>query len=148
MVKHVIGIDPGQKTGLARFEDGNLKYLYTLTPQATLDMLASIPASALVVLEDSTLQSKVFIPHEHMSRAAALKVARNIGEIDGLCRIIKGMCEANDIRVLSISPKDKGRKQDATDFSALTGWGGRSNQHERDAALVAWRYRFGFTGGA
>ena len=26
-------------------------------------------------------------------------------------------------------------------FRAHTGWSGRSNQHERDAAMVAWQYR-------
>jgi hypothetical protein len=35
-----------------------------------------------------------------------------------------------------ISPKHKGRKLDAETFNKLTGWQKKSNQHERDAAMV------------
>lgn len=29
---------------------------------------------------------------------------------------------------------------DAEQFAKVTGWTGSSNQHERDAAMVAWQY--------
>ena len=36
------------------------------------------------------------------------------------------------------------QKLDAARFKALTGWAAPSNQHQRDAAVVAWRYRNGW----
>ena len=35
----------------------------------------------------------------------------------------------------------KGSKLDAEAFGLVTGWEGKSNQHERDGAMVAWQYR-------
>ena len=40
-----------------------------------------------------------------------------------------------------ISPRAKGGKLDACEFEMLTGWESRTNQHGRDAAMVAWAYR-------
>ena len=40
-----------------------------------------------------------------------------------------------------VGPKHKGAKLDAEQFAKVTGWTGSSNQHERDADMVAWQYR-------
>lgn len=70
--------------------------------------------------------------------AARLKIARNIGEVDGYCKLIKAVCAAQNIAFHQISPKYKGAKLDAQTFNKLTGWAGKSNQHERDAAMCWW----------
>jgi hypothetical protein len=131
----ILGIDPGANTGVAIFVDGQLTEIETTTPWRLREKFEGV---GLVVLEDSTLQSHVWTPAKG---TAALKIARNIGEIDAWCKLIKAECGARGIAYRSISPKDKGAKLTADEFKKLTGWTGKSNQHERDAAMVAWRYR-------
>ncbi len=134
----IIGLDPGAHTGLAVFQGGNLVELATIHP-------ASIRAALVqwsprrVVFEDSRLQGHAWTTHA--ARAAALKMARNIGEVDGYCRIIVEHCAELGIMAHGVSPKGKGAKMDADSFRELTGWSGRTNTHERDACMVAWPYR-------
>ncbi len=109
----IIGLDPGQSTGIAYFVNGKLDGIGTIAPHEIL---------------------------EHIS-AAALKMARNVGEIDAWCKLIVAHCEHLGIPAHGVSPKGKGAKMDADSFSKLTGWTGRSNAHERDAACIAWPYR-------
>lgn len=134
----VIGIDPGINTGIAIFIDGRLTKLETIHPA---EVAAYIQAAhpARVVFEDSRLQSHVWT-NSH-SRAAAAKMSRNVGEVDAWCRLIAHACGKLGIPAHGISPKGKGQKMDADSFRELTGWSGRTNTHERDACMVAWRYR-------
>jgi hypothetical protein len=135
----VIGIDPGAKTAIAQFKGGKLIDIHTTDVLGTLSFLR-IERPILAVLEDSTLTSHIFTA-PGVSHRAALKVARNIGEVDAYCKIIKQVCGEIGIAYRSISPKEKGKKIDAAEFGRITGWTEKSNQHERDAAMVAWRFR-------
>ena len=135
----IIGIDPGVNTGVAVYIDGHLTQLLTMN---ILDAFEAIEWEfpALVCLEDSTLVSHIFTA-PGISHMAGLKVARNIGEVDGCCKLIKYACERLNISYKSVSPKQKGKKMARKEFDALTGWKDTSNQHERDAAMVAWSLR-------
>ena len=64
----ILGIDPGQNTGIAVFEDGALKSLETITPQQ-MDRYIRECMPARVVFEDSRLQSHTW--SQAPSRAAA-----------------------------------------------------------------------------
>ena len=75
------------------------------------------------------------------SRAAALKMARNVGEIDAWCKLITAICAEFQIPAHGISPKGKGAKLSAERFALSTGWTASSNEHTRDAAMVAFPYR-------
>ena len=134
----IVGIDPGQQTGIAVFESGKLWKLDTIDP---FEIVAYITAAkpARVIFEDSRLISHMFTTVK--SRPAALKMARNVGEIDAWCKLIVATCGQLGIPAYGISPKNKGAKLDAAQFKAETGWAEQSNQHNRDAAMVAWPYR-------
>jgi len=134
----ILGIDPGASTGLAFFRDGKLSALETIQPH-TLPATLKALMPTRVVFEDSRLQSHVWtsVP----SKAAALKMARNIGQIDAWCTLITAVCADLGIAAHGISPAGKGGKLNAAEFERLTGWAGKSNNHERDAAVVAWRFR-------
>lgn len=133
-----MGIDPGQHTGLAMFRAGRLSALETIQPHELPGAIKALMPDR-VVFEDSRLQSHVWtsVP----SKAAALKMARNIGQIDAWCTLITAVCADLGIAAHGISPAGKGGKLNAAEFERLTGWVGRSNEHERDAAVVAWKYR-------
>lgn len=132
----IIGIDPGQSTGMAYFTGGQLRKLETIAPY---QLHQAISGASRVIYEDSRLISHMFntVP----SRAAALKMARNVGQIDAWCSLIVAVCEHLGIPAHGISPKAKGAKLNAQQFAKITGWVGKSNQHERDGAMVAWQYR-------
>lgn len=136
----IIGIDPGQRTGIAVYRDGALCELRTLSPDQLESVLADL-APALVVLEDSRQQSAVFA--RGANPRAMLKIARNVGEIDQLCRQIDELCMRIGIARVAVSPLRKGAKLSAARFREITGWTGRSNQHVRDAVCVSWPYRRG-----
>ncbi|AVQ84274.1 hypothetical protein [Variovorax sp. PMC12] len=138
MTVHILGIDPGASTGLAAFDGGALQFLRTVEPHTIEHMLRSY-MPARVVFEDSRLESKVWTTAG--SRAAALKIARNVGQVDAWCGLITSVCADLGIPAHGISPTAKGAKLNAAQFAAATGWAERSNQHERDAAMVAWPYR-------
>lgn len=136
----IIGIDPGQRTGVAVYRDGALIELRTVSPDQIAGVLEEL-APELVVFEDSRKQSAVFI--RGTNARSMLKIARNVGEVDQLCRQIEALCDRMRIACVGVSPLRKGAKLSAARFCAMTGWPGRSNQHERDAAMVAWPYRRG-----
>lgn len=133
----IIGIDPGQRTGIAICRDGALCELRTVSPEQIESVLVEV-RPGLVVFEDSRKQSAVFI--RGTNARSMLKIARNVGEVDQLCRQIEALCDRMRIACVGVSPLRKGAKLSAARFCAMTGWPGRSNQHERDAAMCAFRY--------
>jgi hypothetical protein len=137
-MRQVIGIDPGVNTGWATYIDGKLMGLQTIQP---IDIYGQIVTSEaeLFVFEDSRLQSAVWIPSKN--KAVANNIARKIGQVDALCSLIEETCNRYEIKFMRVSPKAKGGKMNSEDFNGLTGWSARSNQHERDAAMVAWQLR-------
>lgn len=134
----LIGIDPGASTGMAFFAGGKLVELRTVHPLTIYDVLSASNATR-VIFEDSRLTSPVW--SRGTTAAARIKIARNVGQVDAICGLICEACGRIGIEALGISPKNKGAKLDAERFSQVTGWATRSNQHERDAAMVAWMYR-------
>ena len=136
----VIGIDPGVNTGMAVYEDANLALLHTVEPHKIPWLLSQYQIEPLfVAFEDSRLQSHVWLPSQ--SKGVAANIARKVGMVDAWCYMIERVCEEYDIGFMRVSPKAKGAKVDAESFKKLTRWDKRSNQHERDAAMVAWKFR-------
>ena len=134
----IVGIDPGADTGVAVFEDGVLSRLITIEPMHIGRLLDGHDPER-VIFEDSRLQSHVWVKAK--TRAAAVKIGRNIGEVDAWCKLIVAECAERGIPAHGISPKVKGKKLNAEQFEAVTGWKGASNEHTRDAAMCAWPYR-------
>ncbi|MET3512759.1 hypothetical protein ABIC63_000524 [Pseudacidovorax sp. 1753] len=142
----ILGIDPGANTGIATFEGGQLRALDTITP-LQLERTIRAAAPARVIYEDSRLQSRAWTAQAKTAKGAALATARDLGQVDAWCSLIDAICEELGIPAHGISPAAKGPKRSAENFAAYTGWTGRSNQHCRDAAMVAWQFR-GIAAGA
>ena len=134
----IIGIDPGYNTGWATYHDGKLVSLRTIQPSEMAAALA-LEQPSRVIFEDSRLTSFMFTTVK--SRPVALNMARKVGQVDAWCRLITDICAELNIPAHGISPKAKGKKLDAKEFARITGWAGPSNEHTRDAAMVAWSYR-------
>ena len=132
----IIGIDPGANTGIATYIGGKLHSLQTIAPH---QMREAITGASRVIFEDSRLTSFLFTTVK--SRPVALSMARKVGQVDGYCNLITAICADLGIPSHGISPKNKGAKLNAEQFALATGWTGKSNEHARDAAMVAWPYR-------
>jgi len=135
----IMGIDPGVKTGIALYQGGKLCELRTIAPVDYERVLLDIQP-VLVVVEDSR-PIKALFTGIRLSHKAQVKVARNVGAIDCLCSIIFALCARHEIEIEALSPKEKGPKLDAVTFCRKTGYTGKSNEHGRDAGMVAWRFR-------
>lgn len=139
----VISIDPGSCNGVAKFDGGKLVKLVNMPPVDLITFLvANIGLIGLVIIEDSRLQSYLFTGNKE-SRSVALNMARKVGQVDRLCAMVEDICINNHKPFISVSPRQKGAKVSATDFKKITGWGGRTSEHMRDAAMVGWVYRHG-----
>lgn len=134
----ILGIDPGRHTGVAIFIGGRLTELRTTDPNGVAALLDEIQPER-VVFEDSRLTRATW--SRGVSPGAMRKIARNVGQIDAWCSQLVDLCAARGIAAHSISPRGKGAKVKADRFAAITGWGKPSNEHQRDAAMVAWPYR-------
>lgn len=132
----IIGIDPGANTGIATYIGGKLHSLQTIAPH---QMREAITGASRVIFEDSRLTSFMFTTVK--SRPVALSMARKVGQVDGYCNLITAICADLGIPSHGISPKNKGAKLNAEQFAKATGWDGKSNEHARDAAMVAFPYR-------
>lgn len=136
----ILGFDPGASTGVAHFLDGDLVCLDTIVPLHIERTIRDL-APARVVFEDSRLQTHAWTAQAKAARGAALATARSLGQVDAWCSLITAVCAEMDIPAHGISPAAKGPKRGAENFAIYTGWTASSNQHERDAAMVAWPYR-------
>ena len=136
--KIIIGLDPGVNTGVAVFRNGKLYSLFTIEPIEIPGFIQNSVARR-IVFEDSRLTSPVW--GRGVNARAAAKIARNVGQVDAFCGLIVAACEKAGIVAHGISPKAKGKKLNAEQFKSATGWTGASNEHTRDAAMVAWPYR-------
>lgn len=137
-MSRIVGIDPGTHTGMALIIGGQLCELGTVHPLDIAEKLAQLSPSR-VVFEDSRVTSHLFTTNK--KAAVAKSMARKVGQVDMVCGLIVEACERLGIPAHGISPKGKGAKLKAEPFKELTGWVGSSNEHERDAATVAWPYR-------
>lgn len=138
----VLGMDPGKHTGLAWIVDGQLQALEEIAPAQIMVMLQERRPS-LVIFEDSRKGGSWTAQGSQAKRS---KMDRNVGEIDGWCVLIETLCASLGIACFGMAPSTKagrahGGKIDAATFNRLTGWTGRSNQHQRDAAMIAWSFR-------
>lgn len=135
----LLGIDPGANTGLAVIDGLQLVSLETIEPLHIERRIIAI-APDRVVFEDSRLETKLWTTNR--VRAVAMSMARKVGEVDAWCKLIAAACGELRIACHGISPTTKGAKVNAAMFEKITGWpAGKSNEHERDACMVAYRFR-------
>jgi len=140
-----IGIDPGTHTGLAIYRDGELIRCASPAPgiieaiEIVTEVCRSEPGRVLVVYEDARLIGG--IGGAQRGSKADLARLQGAGSVKRDCAIWAELVERLGVPYRQVSPKGKGAKLDAGQFEALTGWSAPTNQHGRDAAIIAWPYR-------
>lgn len=139
----VIGIDPGVKTGIAwmRVRPMEIEQVETTTFWGAYEQLKEIADSdpnatkqIIVVIENGGSISPVF--HNAKTKAAQNKTAKRVGgnnrESDLLAEGIRRM----GFRVFRATPRQT--KKSAEYMRRVTGYEGRTNEHNRDAIMMIW----------
>lgn len=132
---NLIGVDPGKITGCALFENGKIQQLISTDFWGAIDLINE-HKDAMIVIE--LPQNKHVWHGDATNKAAMHRTGLNVGsclrEAELLIKYL-----ANHKRDYIIEQPHG--KRDRAEFKALTGWAGVTNQHCRDAAIMAWRYR-------
>ena len=138
----VLGIDPGENTGFASYEDGKLVDLWTLNPLDAIGYLSRTreekQENILFIMEDSRLQTVNYLGIKE-NKSVIFTIGRRVVTVDGLCALYEAAIGKN--KLIKLSPLQKGSKLGADYFKSMTGWDGKTNQHCRDAATVSWQFR-------
>lgn len=137
--KIYIGIDPGVKTGLAKW-DGE-KPLY-----ATTDFWGAIGAildetnrnqDVMVIIEDPYQNSPVW-HGRNKNEAVKSKISERVGMNKREAQLIIEFCKNNGIEYKAVKPTSS--KWTAKELKAITGISKRTNQHVRDAIKLVYGY--------
>lgn len=148
-----IGIDPdNKKSGAAYLNSKNRSLvLSSMEFPKLMDWLRHVRSChpddhMMVVVEGGWLnESNWHVKGKALAPAKAAAMGRNVGMNHQTGMLIEQMCWAMGIVCDVVRPLAKGwsgadRKITAEELEYFTGYKRRSNQDERDAALLAWNY--------
>ena len=154
-VPFVLGIDPGQTTGLAGFvpaggrrQRGRLAFVTSAGPLGTVRQLEAWAEAGLllaVYVEDATALP-LYARHRGAGRGERDRIARSVGRVDAWTDLYLNTCAAlrtadgAPVPAVSVEPV-RAAKWTADVLRRVTGYDGRTNQHGRDAARIVWGRR-------
>lgn len=137
-----IGIDPDKdKNGVALYRSDTevLERLLALTFFELFDylkMLKETEPALSVVIEAGWQNNGNWHTKRTDSAAKAAKIGKYVGGNHEVGQKIVEMCEYLHIQYRLVTPKR--RKTNAEEFTRITKWVGRTNQEQRDAALLVF----------
>ncbi|HEX9951246.1 MAG TPA: hypothetical protein VGB53_05720 [Rubricoccaceae bacterium] len=145
----VVGLDPGERTGLAIFdpaaraEAGSLVAIETLRPMHVLRRIYSLAHAghdgrpvALVCIEDARALP-IYARHGAAGRGERDRIARSVGRVDGLTSLYAEHVADVGLAVRLVEPV-RAPKWDADELARRTGYTARTSEHGRDAARLVW----------
>ena len=133
MTKYLIGIDPDlEKSAVAVL--GQSLELKNITFPETVELFRTHQDEIKkVVIEAGWLNKKSNFRFGH-SKTAGEKIAKNVGENHATGKLLAEMVKECGLAVGLVKPTRT--KLKAEDFNRITGWQGRTNQEQRDAAML------------
>jgi hypothetical protein len=133
-----VGIDPDiEKSGFAIMEGGKLEAMNSLPFFELCEELREIFTDCrdlMVTIEAGWLIQKSNW-HPAQGRGVRDRISKNVGENHAAGKLIARWCEAQKIPYEVIPPRGKVK---SAQFKRLTGWKSRTNQDQRDAAMLIW----------
>jgi hypothetical protein len=131
----VAGIDPGKSSGLAVYTHGTLTDLITNDFWGVIGWIDLNPHAVFVVELPNT---KSVWHKDAKARGAIERTGVNVGSCLREAELIIKYLGINGCQTIIEKPAGK---VDSANFKDITGWNGRTNQHMRDACLLAHKYR-------
>lgn len=137
-----VGIDPGDNTGFAVWDQGKhcLTEVSTLTIIQAIDRVRELrqlhPGQLAVVFEDAR-QRKWFAPERNISEYRGKLMGAGAAKRDA--KIWEEFLQDYGIPYEAHKPQAGGTKWSADYFALVTGYKGRCSEHARDAALLVFQ---------
>lgn len=135
----IIGIDPGKQTGIAVFHTATSELMIV----ETLDFWSAYEWAIKYYITGDLKQLVIEVPdtkHIWQKPASTPKALQrqgvNVGSVIREAQLLADGIERWGVDVKRVNPR---KKVDAKTFKDYTGWTGRTNQHERDAAMLCYR---------
>lgn len=139
-LKIKIGIDPDiEKSGFAAYDPKTKKL--DLKTMPFFDLLATISNFHVRCDLKVYIESGWLIKKTNWNRKTGVsigvneKIAESIGKNHQVGKLITEFCEKNGITHFNVPPRGK---IDSATFKRITGYSGRTNQEERDAAMLVY----------
>lgn len=135
--RYVIGIDPGVNTGIAVWD----RHTQQFTDIRTLGILDAMEVVLKVSRLDGGVCLRVEDPRQiSNSRPGSRAMAQGVGSVKRDAKIWEEFVEKHELPCRFIAPSKRTlTKTPQHDFNRWTGWKGRTSNHARDAAMLAWK---------
>lgn len=138
--RFVIGIDPGVESGFAVWDRITRRFVSidTLKFWDVIDRVQVFGIHEAKVIVEVAHLAPTFrhLKAEGTNVNTLSKIARNVGQVTREAQLlVEGLRRLGyDVREV----KPQGKKKQA-EFKRITGWSKRTNQHERDSAMMAFQ---------
>lgn len=136
-----IGIDPGKKTGFAIYDHVAKKFLHLESTDfwgafnGCINLRKSLKTDRiLVVVELPTTRA-------NFGRRGGHTTSTHIGGVIREAELLSDGLRKHGFNVLNQHPKGKITQKE---FADITGYTGRTNEHTRDAAMLAFSLKFDY----
>lgn len=138
--RYVVGIDPGVKTGFAVWDRAERKFRSIGTTEfwSIFDFAADVSPDDVKFIVETYDWKPTFGQRRGKASSVGVvdRMARNVGQVMREARLIIEGLRRRGFEVVECAPLGK---KNADQFRRLTGWQDRTNQHERDAAVMAFQ---------
>ncbi|MCU7962401.1 hypothetical protein L5M28_07390 [Shewanella sp. SW32] len=138
-----IGIDPDLKaSGVAIVVRNKISELKNMPFPELIEYITALAADNEITVKLEDVNAWSSVKHRAGTGPAAMrKISQNVGQVKAVATLIKQSLNSKGIEVHLVKPlrgevKMQAKKNSAY-FNKLTGWTGRSNEDNRDAALIA-----------
>ena len=139
-VEIVIGIDPGVNMGFAAWSKSKSEFLMleTLTFWQVYDKCTMYPVDTTkIIIEKSDTTHIWGGKGKGKSASVASRIGQNVAAPKVQADLLKDRLTA--LGFYAVTQKPAGTKMAADLFKRLTGYQGRTNEHNRDAGVIAFR---------
>ncbi|MCB1757517.1 MAG: hypothetical protein KDJ38_18490 [Gammaproteobacteria bacterium] len=135
--RYLVCIDPGVKTGIALYDydDRKIKHVTTKEFWGAHDYVVGhfTPAEVLILIESSESNGFMWNAKGQGVRAA-VRVARSVGQNNREASLLQQRLTMLGYRCALVKPKNT--KKSAAYVAKLSGWNGKTNEHNRDAIMM------------
>lgn len=147
MTKILIGIDTGVNTGFAvafdHGEGGVLQKVESLSitqaMQSVLEYEDEYDLKDIMLYIEDPRKRTWFGDMDARQAKSGAGVREGVGSVKRDAQIWEDWCTEQGLNFKMIHPAANATKKKAKDFTRMTGWTGRTNEHARDAAMLVFK---------
>lgn len=139
-LRYVIGIDPGVQTGFAVWDRQARRFVEIDSTDfwGVFERMQKISASEVKIIVEIASTAPLFWQRKESAQNdhTLARKARNVGQVTREASLLVEGLRRLGYRVVEVKPQGKKNQEE---FKRITGWPKRTNQHERDSAMLAYQ---------